>query len=74
MKMISILNIKNITVRCLHVVTNTYTTLEAQFIKKLNSTEADLKKPLLRKKACSRSLPTIYNNILKKYSTAPKTE
>lgn len=44
MKMISILNIKNITVRCLHVVTNTYTTLEAQFIKKLNSTEADLKK------------------------------
>ena len=51
MKMIGILNIKNITVRCLHVVTNTYTTLEAQFIKKLNSIVGDLKKTVAYKKS-----------------------
>ena len=49
--------------------------LETQFSKNLKNTEADLKKTSLTKKTCSRywSRPTIYNKILKKYSTAPET-
>ena len=52
MKMIIILNIKNITIRFMHVVTNTYATLEAQFIRKLNNTEADLTKNCSLQKKC----------------------
>ena len=36
----------------MHVVTNTYATLEAQFIRKLNNTEADLTKNCSLQKKC----------------------
>ena len=46
----NIVNIKRASV-CLYVVSNTEATYEAQFMKKLSNTEAELKKELLMKKS-----------------------
>ena len=49
----NLVNIKSVSVWwCLYVLSNTEATFEAQFMKKLGNTEADLKKALLLKKAC----------------------
>ena len=44
-------NIKYVSVTCLYVVSNTWETLEAQFIKKLSNIEAELKKSVSYKKS-----------------------
>ena len=57
----NILNIKYVSV-CgwLYILSNTYATFEAKFIKKLSSTEAELKKGLLIKKACNSAPQSIF--------------
>ena len=50
----NIINIKSVSVWwCFYVLSNTSATFEAQFMKKLSNTEAELKKALLIKKACN---------------------
>ena len=38
---------------CLYLISNTYATFKAQFMKKLSNTESELKKGVAYKKACS---------------------
>ena len=40
----------------IYVINNTYATFEAQFIKKLSNTEADLEKSIAYKKACNKGI------------------